>query len=146
MSPEERQIALGARAALEALDWLGTPYRHQASQKGQGTDCLGLVRGVYRAVVAREDEVPPPYPRRLRPGSEPLLEAAARHLTPATELRQGTVILFRMRRTLPVGHCAIALSSDGFIHAYEGQSVVTSSLSPFWRERIASLFQFPDLS
>ena len=29
-----------------ARGWIGTPYLHQASLKGVGTDCLGLVRGV----------------------------------------------------------------------------------------------------
>ena len=33
----------------EARAWIGTPYRHQASLKGVGCDCLGLVRGVWRA-------------------------------------------------------------------------------------------------
>ena len=32
---------------------IGTPYRHQASLKGVGCDCLGLVRGVWRAVHGR---------------------------------------------------------------------------------------------
>jgi len=30
---------------VETRDWIGTPYRHQASLKGVGCDCLGLVRG-----------------------------------------------------------------------------------------------------
>lgn len=29
-----------------ARQWLGTPYRHQASVRGVGCDCLGLIRGV----------------------------------------------------------------------------------------------------
>ena len=29
-----------------ALDWRGTAYRHQASCKHAGCDCLGLLRGV----------------------------------------------------------------------------------------------------
>ena len=39
------------RAAIvaEARGWIGTPYRHQASLKGVGADCIGLVRGVWRA-------------------------------------------------------------------------------------------------
>lgn len=47
-----------SRAAIvaEARAWLGTPYRHQASLKGVGADCLGLVRGVWRAVVGPEPE------------------------------------------------------------------------------------------
>jgi Gene Transfer Agent (GTA)-like protein/putative tail protein len=44
-----------------ALDWLGTPYKHQASLKGIGTDCLGLIRGVYHELEGQEPEVPPPY-------------------------------------------------------------------------------------
>lgn len=44
-----------------ARDWLGTPYVHQASTKGAGCDCLGLVRGVYREIYGGEPELPPPY-------------------------------------------------------------------------------------
>ena len=44
-------MALISRRAIltEARDWIGTPYQHQASLKGAGCDCLGLVRGVWRA-------------------------------------------------------------------------------------------------
>ena len=40
----------------EARAWIGTPYRHQASLKGVGCDCLGLIRGVWRAVMGEEPE------------------------------------------------------------------------------------------
>ena len=30
----------------EAREWLGTPFHHQAREKGVGTDCGGLVGGV----------------------------------------------------------------------------------------------------
>ena len=51
------------RAAVlaEARSWLGTPYRHQASRKGVGCDCLGLVRGVWRTLDGTEPEAPGPY-------------------------------------------------------------------------------------
>lgn len=29
-----------------ARAWIGTPYEHQASCRGAGTDCLGLLRGL----------------------------------------------------------------------------------------------------
>jgi cell wall-associated NlpC family hydrolase len=45
----------------EARQWLGTPYRHQASTRGVACDCLGLVRGVWRALHGPEPETPPPY-------------------------------------------------------------------------------------
>ena len=53
--------ATGAAAAAEARLWLGTPYRHQAALRGVGCDCLGLVRGVWRALIGPEPEDPPPY-------------------------------------------------------------------------------------
>ena len=52
-----------SRAAIvsEARRWLGTPYRHQASVMGVGADCLGLLRGVWRALIGAEPEKAPPY-------------------------------------------------------------------------------------
>jgi len=44
-----------------ARAWLGTPYHHQASLRGVGCDCLGLVRGVWRDVLGEEPEALPPY-------------------------------------------------------------------------------------
>ena len=66
----------------EARSWIGTPYRHQASLKGVGCDCLGLVRGVWRAVVGEEPERAPPYAPDWAEaaGEETLAQAASRHL------------------------------------------------------------------
>ena len=85
-----------------ARTWLGTPYHHQASLKGVGTDCLGLVRGVWRELYGPEPKRSPPYTPRLGRGAtarETLLEAARRHLievAPA-EAQPGDVLLFRWR-------------------------------------------------
>ena len=49
------------QALAEARTWLGTPYQHQASLKGAGCDCLGLVRGVWRTLYGDEPEATPPY-------------------------------------------------------------------------------------
>ncbi len=59
-----------------------TPYRHQASLKGVGCDCLGLVRGVWRAVVGAEPERAPPYGRDWAEasGEEAFARAARKHL------------------------------------------------------------------
>ena len=37
-----------------ARGWAGTPYHHQASVKGVGCDCLGLIRGLWRELVGDE--------------------------------------------------------------------------------------------
>ncbi len=71
-----------------ARSWIGTPYVHQASAKGAGSDCLGLIRGVWREIYGAEPEAPPAYTpdwneRQWKAGSgdEALLSAAARHMT-----------------------------------------------------------------
>ena len=35
--------------------WIDTPYRHQASKRGVGTDCLGLIRGIWRSLYGTGD-------------------------------------------------------------------------------------------
>ena len=42
-----------------ARNWIGTPYHHQASLRGVDTDCLGLVREIWRDLYQREAEMPP---------------------------------------------------------------------------------------
>ena len=71
------------RIAAAARGWIGTPYVHQAAAKGQGTDCLGLIRGLYAELYGAEPEAPPPYTpdwNEARASEEPLLSAARRHL------------------------------------------------------------------
>ena len=40
-----------AAVVAEARRWIGTPSVDQQTVRGAGCDCLGLVRGVWRAVV-----------------------------------------------------------------------------------------------
>lgn len=140
----------------EARSWIGTPYRHQASRKGAGCDCLGLVRGVWRALYGAEPEAPPPYAADWAEtgGRETLLEAARRHLVeiPPTDWRPGDVLLFRMIPEACIKHCAIVSAATPgepeprIVHAYWGRAVVESWLGPWWRRRLAYAFSFPDVS
>ena len=81
-----------------ARAWLGTPYRHQCSVKGAGTDCLGLLRGVWRDVIGPEPETVPNYSRDWSEpqGEEALWAAAIRHLVPKApeDEAPGDVLLF----------------------------------------------------
>lgn len=95
-------MADGAGIVAIARDWIGTPYIHQASVQGAGADCLGLIRGVWRALYGQEPEAAPAYtPDWGEFGtSELLLAGATRHLLPVTRgsaLAEGQVLLFRMR-------------------------------------------------
>jgi len=134
-----------------ARGWIGTPYLHQASCKGGGTDCLGLLRGVWREVMGREPEAPPAYsmdwsePARI----EALWLAAQRHLVAKSlnDEAAGDVVLFRMRDGAVAKHLGIAGRAGkdaSFIHAYSGHAVVESPLSLPWRRRIVARFVFPE--
>lgn len=146
-----RDVSSTTRVAIlaEAMTWLGTPYRHQGSRKGVGCDCLGLVRGVWRAVYGEEPERPGPYsPDWAEAGAgDPLIEAARRHCAerPLPEVRPGDLLVFRWRSHHAAKHLGILLPHDRFLHAYEGHAVTVSPLIAQWRRRIAGVFAFPDI-
>ncbi|WP_182915303.1 peptidase P60 [Rhodopseudomonas palustris] len=131
----------------EARSWIGTRYRHQASLKGVGCDCLGLVRGVWRGCIGPEPEAPPPYAPDWAEarGEEALAEAALRHLVPIAcdAFGAGDVLLFRWRDTYVAKHVAIASSPATMIHAHDGAAVCEIAITPWWRRRLAYAFAFP---
>ncbi len=134
-----------------ARDWLGTPYVHQASAKGAGCDCLGLVRGIWRELYGAEPEAPPAYTpdwneRHWKAGEEEkLLNAARRNMTARSgaAFEPGDVLVFRVCADGPAKHCGVAVAPDRFIHAYAGRAVIESWLSRWWRERLAGAFILP---
>lgn len=145
-------LAPPPRAAIvaEARTWLGTPYRHQASARGAGCDCLGLVRGVWRAFYGPEPEAAPPYTPDWAEacGGETLRDAARRHLheVDVAGAAPGDVLLFRMQAGAPMKHAAIVSTPGRIIHAYWGRAVVESRLTSFWTEKRAAAFCFPGVS
>lgn len=138
-----------ARVVAEARGWIGTPYVHQASLRGVGADCLGLLRGVWRSLYGAEPVTMPGYtPDWGEAGArEMLADAAARWLHPAPSEAAGDVILFRMRDGRVAKHLGIATAigaQAAFVHAYDGHGVVEQSLSAPWARRIAGRFVFPE--
>jgi NlpC/P60 family putative phage cell wall peptidase len=135
------------RVIAAVRGWLGTPYHDQASVRGVGCDCLGLVRGAWREVVGPEPLALPPYSRDWGETGprEPLAEAARRVMAelPVTQVVPGALILFRMRTGAVAKHCGIVTASDRFVHAYERTGVVEAPLDAAWRRRIAFAFLFP---
>ncbi|MEP2717616.1 peptidase [Pseudophaeobacter sp.] len=161
--PDLPETPLGLRAVAEARSWLGTPYLHQASCRGAGCDCLGLIRGIWRGLYGSEPEQPPAY---TMDWSEPqqvevLWQAALRHLQPKPlqNASLGDVLLFRMRAGAVAKHLGLqtrlgdlpsqrsdnsASQVAGFIHAYHRQGVVESVLTSPWQRRIVARFTFPE--
>lgn len=140
----------GAQIITAARGWIGTPYVHQSGVRGAGSDCLGLIRGVWYEIYGAEPEAIPAYSMDWSEpqGEERLWAAALRHLTPKplALAATGDVLLFRMRQGAVAKHLGF-LSNNGsssrFIHAYSRYGVVESPLSAPWRRRIVACFEFP---
>ncbi|MGD9803809.1 MAG: peptidase P60 [Hyphomicrobiaceae bacterium] len=155
------------RAAIvaHARRWIGTPYHHQASRIGVGVDCIGIVRGVWRALHGSEPETLPGYSRDWSEatGQETLLEAARRHFKEVAPEAAGAgdVLVFRYRPQAIAKHAGILALSEAsgvethtarlgdpatrfsLIHAVERAPVTEVALTDWWRRRIAGAFQFP---
>lgn len=132
-----------------ARGWLGTPYRHQASLRGVGCDCLGLVRGVWRECVGPEPEPMRPYSPDWAEagGGESLIALGERHFSaaPHDAWRAGDILVFRFFDAMPAKHLAIATDADRMIHAHDGACVAEVAIG-LWRRRIARVFSFPGLA
>jgi NlpC/P60 family putative phage cell wall peptidase len=140
-----RPVAPG-QIVREARSWIGTPFRHQASLRGVGCDCLGLVRGVWRALFGPEPETVAAYAVDWAEasGAEALLEAAERHLLGADKARPaaGDVLVFRFREGVPAKHVGIATVPGFMVHAHDGACVAEVPLGP-WARRVVAAYRFP---
>ena len=143
-----------AQALAEARLWLGTPYQHGQSARGVGCDCLGLVRGVWRALYGAEPCAVPAYTGDWAEvgATERLKEAFDQWLEPMplSEARAGDVLIFRMRDNAIAKHAAILSAGDvddtraQLIHAYWGHAVTETWLGHWWRLRLVGAYAFPD--
>jgi NlpC/P60 family putative phage cell wall peptidase len=132
----------------EARAWLGTRWHHQASRKGVGCDCIGLIAG-----VARELGVPEAaqFQRDTRfrgygrtPEPKMLRAAIAEYLDPAAEEIPGDILL--MRFDAEPQHFGFLSSPDYMIHAYaQARKVVENRIDDTWRRRIVGAYRFRGL-
>jgi NlpC/P60 family putative phage cell wall peptidase len=139
-------MSAGAVVAA-ARAFLGTPYRHQASLAGAGCDCLGLLRGVWRALYGAEPMTVPAYRADMRDPTNAgaLRRAAETLLVPeAGPLAAGQVVLFRLGDLTEPKHCGILVSPTRFIHAQERLGVVEANLTEAWARRVSGRFGFPE--
>ena len=133
-----------------ARAWAGTPYLHQSSVQGVGCDCLGLARGIWRALHGDEPWEVPPYSRDWgEAGRREVLAEAARAALIEVSLGDagpGALILFCMAPGVPAKHCGLLGESvirPTLIHAYDRSGVVEEVFTPAWSRRAAFAFQFP---
>lgn len=136
----------------EARRWIGTPYVHQASVRGAGSDCLGLLRGVWRGLYGGEPCCVPAYtPDWSDPQGDEVLWCGLSGLLSEKALEDeapSDVILFRMRDRSVAKHLGLQTrigAEARFIHAYSGHAVVETALSAPWQRRVVARCAFPDI-
>jgi NlpC/P60 family putative phage cell wall peptidase len=134
-----------AQIVAEARTWLSTRWQHQASLKGVGTDCIGLIVGVARTLgipeAAQFDACAEikGYGREPEPGM--LLRACSAFLTPCRAPIAGDILL--MRFVAEPQHFGIISAPDYMIHAYaQARRVVENRIDAVWRDRIVGAYSY----
>lgn len=145
--------SLAAAALTEARAWIETPYLHRGSARQHGADCLGLVRGVWRAVIGPEPaalaDYGPAWDLGAAGGAEPLRDAFDRWLIAVDDPLPGEVGLWRMRDGGPATHCGIMAPDPGggarlwLIHAWSDRAVALTPTHKGWDRRRAGFYRWP---
>ena len=105
------------RLYAELKEWLGTPYKYAASDKGVGTDCSGMVMRVYQTVYSKD----------LQRNSARIYERNCTHVS-RDKLTEGDLVFFNNGKTSNITHVGIYLKDNYFVHASSSRGVVVSSL------------------
>ncbi|CQR75054.1 outer membrane lipoprotein [Sporomusa ovata DSM 2662] len=138
---------IGEKIVVEAREWVGTKWQHQASLKGVATDCVGLIRGVYTTVTGRPVESDTDYHRMPVPGREKRLQEELSNYAAMVEIanrQPGDVLLFSFSNGTS-NHVGIYAGEDRFIHAWaDVHKVVEMPLSPAWLRSLRNVFRIPE--
>ncbi len=106
------------RLYAELKQWLGTPYKYAASDKGRGTDCSGMVMMVYKAV----------FDIKLERNSARIFERNCRKVS-KDKLREADLVFFNNGKSARITHVGIYLKDGYFVHASSSRGVIVSHLT-----------------
>ena len=116
-----------------------------------GSDCLGLIRGIWHELYGDDPVSIPQYSRDWGESgaTDCLLKAVSNvfdSVIMGSSISPGQVLVFRMRRGSVTKHLGVVGDGDPhatFIHSYSGRAVHETALSTPWRHRLAGRFAFP---
>lgn len=112
----------------ELRSWLGTPYKYAASNKGEGTDCSGMVMEVYKKV----------YGKKLERNSAMMYEKNCKEIS-RDDLNEGDLVFFITGGSGRISHVGIYLKEGKFVHASSSRGVMVSDMSDnYWRKHYAA--------
>lgn len=128
-----------------AVQWLNTPYHHQARVKGIGVDCAQFVAAVYEDISGQTINTPVYSPEwHLHNKEEKLLDILHSFGCREKENAEpGDILTFKFGRVN--SHLGILISESEFIHArLDIGKVVINSFTGEWLARHTKVFEFPD--
>lgn len=131
----------------EARTWIGTPYHHQASLKGVGCDCIGLVRGIFRELYGFNPAENINYSADWGDsnGNEDIIAAGFKYMEPVAleDMQPGDMVAVRWAKGRVAKHVMILTENGKAIHSYNNSPTTEIHLNDWWRRRIVYVFRFP---
>lgn len=113
----------------EAYTWLGTPYRYAGVDKGEGTDCSGMVMKVYETVTGEK------LPRNSAKQAEYCIQINA------SDVDTGDLVFFATGKDPDrVSHVGIVIDNENFIHASASKGVVVSKFTTDYYKRTFRMY------
>lgn len=132
-----------AAVVTAARHWIGTPWRHQARERGIGVDCVGLAVAVIRETGAVPADYGSAEIQRVdyarNPRGDSLRQVIAAHCMPSGRAAPGTLLLFRLGALRHIAICA----GETMIHADRHHGVVEVGYRHPWLHRTDSIWSLP---
>jgi NlpC/P60 family putative phage cell wall peptidase len=138
-----------AQIIEEARTWAGTRWHHQASKKGVGCDCIGLIVGVARVLgiegAAEYDACLEARGYGHIPDPTMLTIMAKRFLLPINFDDMQVADILVMRFAVEPQHFALISEAKcaRIIHAYaEARRVTEHGMDALWRSRVVRAYSY----
>lgn len=132
---------------IEARSWVGTPFHWQASVKGRGCDCKGLVQGIARELGLAEasNEFARMSSYGLNVDADLLRKGLAATFVPVCPPEPGDILLLKISGKPQ--HLAILMPENRMIHTYcrGPMKVVETPLGSIWKNAIDSAWSWRGL-
>lgn len=138
---------------IEARQWVGTPFKHQASLKGIGCDCIGLIAGVAREMGFKDAErfkndvrfrgyARTPEPTMLQTAVSEYLEPVDRDTA-----EPGDIMLFRFKDEPQHFAMLVERGFDRYmVHSYmQARGVVENRIDDKWRGRMVGAYKYREV-
>lgn len=145
MTPFFNSPARCAALAVEASQWIGTPFVPHGAVKGAGVDCVWLAAELYKATGALREFHPRPY--TLGSSQHNSLSQVIEWLDNSPHFTKGVMpfqagdlIGFKIGKC--VHHVGVVVSERTFIHSVQKYGVMESRLDDSsWLTRVAALYR-----